>query len=176
MPPNRFESEVESFLEGSHGDRTHIKRADHPRLHHYAGRYCGFSRPRIPGRKGVNGFSPAKRCTEEASSAIPLRNAITEVRPRPIIPHAIPTQPNPTSTRNPQNSNDQTSNHETHSRELHATLLVQRGQVGRRNNTPHHTSVTRHHWCGGRRRDLPRCRWAAAGPGRHHTAPKAAPV
>ena len=41
MPPNRFESEVESFLEGSHGDRTHIKRADHPRLHHYAGRYFG---------------------------------------------------------------------------------------------------------------------------------------
>ena len=40
MPPNRFESEVESFLEGSHGDRTHIKRADHPRLHHYAGHYC----------------------------------------------------------------------------------------------------------------------------------------
>ncbi|MBS4875054.1 MAG: hypothetical protein KHZ98_04270, partial [Actinomyces sp.] len=29
VPPNRFESEVESFLEGSHGDRTHIKRADH---------------------------------------------------------------------------------------------------------------------------------------------------
>ena len=25
---------------------------------------------------------------------------------------------------------------------------------------------TRSHWCGGRRRDLPRCRWAAAGPGR----------
>ena len=48
MPPNRFESEVESFLEGSHGDRTHIKRADHPRLHHYAGRYSGrtFSRTR----------------------------------------------------------------------------------------------------------------------------------
>ena len=42
MPPNRFESEVESFLEGSHGDRTHIKRADHPRLHHYAGRYFAF--------------------------------------------------------------------------------------------------------------------------------------
>ena len=29
MPPNRFESEVESFLEGSHGDHTHNKRADH---------------------------------------------------------------------------------------------------------------------------------------------------
>ena len=43
MPPNRFESEVESFLEGSHGDRTHIKRADHPRLHHYAGRYFAFA-------------------------------------------------------------------------------------------------------------------------------------
>ena len=24
---------------------------------------------------------------------------------------------------------------------------------------------TRHHWCGGRRRDLPRCPWATAGPG-----------
>ena len=45
MPPNRFESEVESFLEGSHGDRTHIKRADHPRLHHYAGRYSQRSSP-----------------------------------------------------------------------------------------------------------------------------------
>ena len=44
MPPNRFESEVESFLEGSHGDRTHIKRADHPRLHHYAGRYLELQR------------------------------------------------------------------------------------------------------------------------------------
>ena len=44
MPPNRFESEVESFLEGSHGDRTHIKRADHPRLHHYAGRYSARCR------------------------------------------------------------------------------------------------------------------------------------
>ena len=35
------------------------------------------------------------------------------------------------------------------------------------NNTrqarPQHT---RPHWCEGRRRDLPRCRWAAAGPGR----------
>ena len=29
MPPNHFESEVGNFLEGSHGDRTHIKRADH---------------------------------------------------------------------------------------------------------------------------------------------------
>ena len=55
-------------------------------------------------------------------SAIPLRIAITEVRPRPIIPHTIPTQPDPASTQNPQNSNDQTPNHETHSRELHAKL------------------------------------------------------
>ena len=30
MPPHHFESEVESFLEGSHGDRTHNKQqADH---------------------------------------------------------------------------------------------------------------------------------------------------
>ena len=39
----------------------------------------------------------------------------------------------------------------------------QHKQEGRR--PPAHTA-TRHHWCGGRRRDLPRCRWAAAGPGR----------
>ena len=29
-----------------------------------------------------------------------------------------------------------------------------------------HRSATQPHWCGGRRRDLPRCRWAAAGTGR----------
>ena len=38
MPPNHFESEVESFLEGSHGDRTHNKQqADH----HTATPRCG---------------------------------------------------------------------------------------------------------------------------------------
>ena len=60
MPPNRFESEVESFLEGSHGDRTHIKRADHPRLHHYAGRYCSGSIALA-----------TKQCNGSPSSAIP---------------------------------------------------------------------------------------------------------
>ena len=55
-------------------------------------------------------------------STMPLRNAIRKVRTRPIIPHAIPTQPTPASTQNPQNSNDQTSNHETPARELHAKL------------------------------------------------------
>ena len=35
------------------------------------------------------------------------------------------------------------------------------------NNTRRATRQhTRRHWCEGRRRDLPRCRWAAAGPGR----------
>ena len=66
MPPNRFESEVESFLEGSHGDRTHIKRADHPRLHHYAGRYCIVSAwqsgitlvPASPGEAGAGHAHP----------------------------------------------------------------------------------------------------------------------
>ena len=41
-----------------------------------------------------------------------------------------------------------------------------RGLAGSRDNTPSQTSATRPHWCEGRRRDLPRCRWAAAGPGR----------
>ena len=54
------------------------------------------------------------------------------------------------------------------------------------NNKPTHraTSATWHHWCEGRRRDLPRCRWAAAGPGRttrrrtepHVSTPSAAGV
>ena len=59
MPPNRFESEVESFLEGSHGDRTHIKRADHPRLHHYAGRYSRITSAPENCTKNAH-FSPAK--------------------------------------------------------------------------------------------------------------------
>ena len=52
MPPNRFESEVESFLEGSHGDRTHIKRADH----HTVTPLCGtLLIGRIqPDQKGLN--------------------------------------------------------------------------------------------------------------------------
>ena len=51
MPPNRFESEVESFLEGSHGDRTHIKRADH----HTVTPLCGtlLFREALPLRVGV---------------------------------------------------------------------------------------------------------------------------
>ena len=57
MPPNRFESEVESFLEGSHGDRTHIKRADHPRLHHYAGRYSSRFLVIEIEVQGMGGFS-----------------------------------------------------------------------------------------------------------------------
>ena len=79
MPPNRFESEVESFLEGSHGDRTHIKRADHPRLHHYAGRYypyrswSGLRALEAPTMVGVlrhakpsGGVSPACRISKDA--------------------------------------------------------------------------------------------------------------
>ena len=58
------------------------------------------------------------------------------MRARPIIPHAIPTQPNPVSTQNPQNSNDQTSDHETRPRELHAKLLGRRGLAGLRDNAP----------------------------------------
>ena len=79
MPPNRFESEVESFLEGSHGDRTHIKRADHPRLHHYAGRYSNQllmlqnphrSQPRAPRRLQDLGAEPtgAKRLAQHSPS------------------------------------------------------------------------------------------------------------
>ena len=40
------------------------------------------------------------------------------------------------------------------------------GLAGLRDDAPNQTTATQPHWCGGRRRDLPRCRWAAAGPGR----------
>ena len=41
-----------------------------------------------------------------------------------------------------------------------------RGLAGLRDDAQSHTSATWPHWRGGRRRDLPQCRWAAAGPGR----------
>ena len=57
MPPNRFESEVESFLEGSHGDRTHIKRADHHTVTPPCGTLLvGFTGDRADASKGDDGF------------------------------------------------------------------------------------------------------------------------
>ena len=106
------------------------------------------------------------------------------MRPRPIIPHTIPTQPDPASTQNPQNSNDQTSDHETRPRELHAKLLGRQGPAGLREDAPsearggdssragRHTpaqTATRHHWCGGRRR----VRRARAGFEIDHSEPQA---
>ena len=44
-----------------------------------------------------------------------------------------------------------------------------RGLAGLRGDAPSHTSATKRHWCGGRRRDQRawlRCPWAVAGPGR----------
>ena len=41
-----------------------------------------------------------------------------------------------------------------------------RGLAGLRDDAPNHTSAPQPHWCGGRRRDLLRCPWAVAGPGR----------
>ena len=88
MPPNRFESEVESFLEGSHGDRTHIKRADHPRLHHYAGRYSARSPARPCRPRGSLQSGDLSRCFPSLS--------------QPSTPHAIqnsPSTPEPSCKR-----------------------------------------------------------------------------
>ena len=57
MPPNHFESEVESFLEGSHGDRTHIKRADH----HTVTPLCGTLLHPHPNRYKTLPTTPATR-------------------------------------------------------------------------------------------------------------------
>ena len=61
MPPNRFESEVESFLEGSHGDRTHIKRADH----HTVTPLCGTLLVAGSGACGEGVLGPLD-CADEA--------------------------------------------------------------------------------------------------------------
>ena len=55
MPPNRFESEVESFLEGSHGDRTHIKRADHHTVTPLCGTLLAGCTPGVWDSAGASG-------------------------------------------------------------------------------------------------------------------------
>ena len=81
MPPNRFESEVGNFLEGSHGDRTHIKRAGHhtvtPLCGTLLGRllgefYTGLARRVSCGESFVPGGSIGAACWE---SFIPVRPA-----------------------------------------------------------------------------------------------------
>ena len=64
------------------------------------------------------------------------------------------------------NSNVANSMFEQVAGELRAKLMGD-GRARPGFETTHRaTSATRPHWCEGRRRDLPRCRWAAAGPGR----------
>ena len=65
------------------------------------------------------------------------------------------------------NSNDANSMFEQAAGELRAKLMGGGGAWPGFEETHRTTNQhTRNHWCGGRRRDLPRCRWAAAGPGR----------
>ena len=79
MPPNRFESEVESFLEGSHGDRTHIKRADH----HTVTPLCGTLLHRHPyfARNLSRSFfeTPQKRCNSNDANSM-FEQAAGELR------------------------------------------------------------------------------------------------
>ena len=71
MPPKCFESEVESFLEGSHGDRTHNKqRADH----HTVTPLCGTllrSSSRVSAKKlaqpGPTSGTSAKKLAQHAT-------------------------------------------------------------------------------------------------------------
>ena len=124
MPPNRFESEVESFLEGSHGDRTHIKRADHPRLHHYAGRYSpakattvSDDRPSWP--TGPNcGAHGQRRHHRHPNVARNLSRSFFETPQK----HC--------------NSNDTNSMLEQASGELRAKLMGRRGLAGLRGDAP----------------------------------------
>ena len=75
MPPNRFESEVESFLEGSHGDRTHNKqRADHHTVTPLCGTLLvGFSGCCSGVSKGDGGFTVA--CVSGCSGVVGFKAA-----------------------------------------------------------------------------------------------------
>ena len=74
MPPNHFESEVESFLEGSHGDRTHIKRADH----HTVTPLCGTLLR--------NWWALGNRST---TGVFPQRKLLTTLRGAGSSPHSV---------------------------------------------------------------------------------------
>ena len=143
MPPNRFESEVESFLEGSHGDRTHIKRADHPRLHHYAGRYwC----PRAWAGPGCDTHGQ-QRHHHLPNFARNLTRSFFETPQK----HC--------------NSNDANSMFEQVAGELRATLMGGGEAWPGFEPTYKHTSATRSHWCEGRRRIRRAWTGFEAGPG-----------
>ena len=82
MPPNHFESEVESFLEGSHGDRTHIKRADH----HTVTPLCGTLLHQIKQGELFRAQDPARgdfatNDTSAATDAGQHETTITTARP-----------------------------------------------------------------------------------------------
>ncbi len=61
MPPHHFESEVESFLEGSHDDHAHIKRANH----HTVTPPCGTLLIHLCPKSGLN-----RRPTDYESAAL----------------------------------------------------------------------------------------------------------
>ena len=88
MPPHHFESEVESFLEGSHGDRTHIKRADHHTVTPLCGtllRTASFaSHPRSDSQCHVR--TTMAEAVARTPQASPLRAPTQQTRPRPEHP------------------------------------------------------------------------------------------
>ena len=71
MPPNRFESEVESFLEGSHGDRTHIKRADHHTVTPLCGTLLRDRKPHEKHRRLTTFVTTHKRSARNRSARGP---------------------------------------------------------------------------------------------------------
>ena len=84
MPPNHFESEVESFLEGSHGDRTHIKRADH----HTVTPLCGTL-------LGYQGYGATKFAQQDHTTAGSRKNS-----PSTPPPAAFPRKNSPSTPQN----------------------------------------------------------------------------
>ena len=136
MPPNRFESEVGNFLEGSHGDRTHIKRAGHHTVTPLCGTLLKF-RMQFP--DGANRRKLKNRVIStirfqylKYSQGNCMRNRWTPRCLPPEKSHVIPSGPHSATARKPRNFNDPISIFETSSEELRAKLLCPwDGRAGR---------------------------------------------
>ena len=85
MPPNRFESEVGNFLEGSHGDRTHIKRAGHHTVTPLCGTLLDFPlmQAKSPGSIRRDMSDSMARSTGDVTRLYTWDNSSVVIRYRP---------------------------------------------------------------------------------------------
>ena len=182
MPPNRFESEVGNFLEGSHGDRTHIKRAGHHTVTPLCGTLLTLRGIACEIAEIQSGLStmPQARPTGMENAGGQGRSAGGRWRgpaAAPVDNGAWPQYPQTTATPRPDKFRMQFP-HDTDPCTLKnrriSTIRLQHLKYTQGNcmrncrnpvRTQHHATSAPHRY-GERRRAGPQCRWSVAGPGR----------